>query len=124
MTSCETNAPASEASLSDLPLFLTKRWVTTQCDDVTDVSFLCSLERVVNFFLVHVGAGEVHVGWNARSLLHIGAQLDSQIGGSATGAPGEISEKRLLALHLVDAVVECLHPGCITRRVIPAKQRE
>ena len=72
-------APACEATLSDLPLVLSRRRVTAKGDNVTHVGFFGQLEGVVDLGLFHVGASQVHVCGDASGGLHLGTELESEV---------------------------------------------
>lgn len=59
----------------------------------------------------HIGAGEVHHGLDTDHILHSVDDIESEIGGGSTGAPGDVAESRVVsdhALHSFEEVIDAI----------------
>lgn len=65
-------------------------------------------QSVIDLVDGHVGAREVHVGHEAMLILGSSGEVEGEVGGAATRAPGEVDEQGLGRLHAAQPVHEVL----------------
>jgi hypothetical protein len=68
------------------------RGIAAESENVLEAVGLDGGESVVDLVNRHVGAGEVHHGLDADDVLHPVGDVEGEIGGGATGAPGDVAE--------------------------------
>lgn len=91
-------------------------WVAAESKNVLEAVGLDGLEGVVDLLDGHVGAGEMHHALHADDVLHFVGDVQSQIGGGATGAPRDVAEARIVSHHPIHPLQQVVHPILRLRR--------
>lgn len=97
---------AGKAALDLDELSLSMRGVTAESKDVLEAVGLDGGESVVDLLDGHVSAGEVHHGLDADDVLHTVGDVESEIGGGAASAPGDVAESGVVGDHTVHPLKE------------------
>ena len=82
----------SEPSFHLNELILPMRRVPSKREHILNPVGSNRLERVVDLLHRHVGAGQMHHRLHADRVLHPRGDLEGEIGGGSSGAPGDVAE--------------------------------
>lgn len=107
---------AGKTALDLNKLVLAMGWVAAESKNVLEAVGLDGLEGVVDLLDGHVGAGEMHHALHADDVLHFVGDVQSQIGGGATGAPRDVAEGRIVSHHPIHPLQQVVHSILRLRR--------